>query len=97
MMRRGSDILTYRSREPQARNSDRKSVYSYGHCPDHEEVTLDPARLLPYVMSADDTSSPSDMIDVLALAAFTVGTEPHAAAAQLHEVGQPQDETGLYL
>ncbi|HEX3965909.1 MAG TPA: DUF5925 domain-containing protein [Trebonia sp.] len=49
-------------------------------------VTLDPVRLLPSVINVDDSDTPADVIDALALAPFTSGTEPHAAAARLDEV-----------
>jgi type II secretory pathway predicted ATPase ExeA len=66
-------------------------VYSDGHCGDHEQVTLDPARLLQCVINADDTDTPADMVDALALAAFTAGTEPHSAATGLDEVRDDAD------
>jgi len=49
-------------------------------------VTLDPVRLLPSVITVDDSDTPADVIDALALAPFTSGTEPHAAAERLDEV-----------
>jgi hypothetical protein len=49
-------------------------------------VTLDPASLLPSVINVDDSDTPADVIDALALAPFTSGTEPHAATARLDEV-----------
>ena len=49
-------------------------------------VTFDPVRLLPSVINVDDSDTPADVIDALALAPFTSGTEPHAAAARLDEV-----------
>ena len=49
-------------------------------------VTLDPVRLLPSVINVDDSDTPADVIDALALAPFTSGTEPHAATARLDEV-----------
>ena len=49
-------------------------------------VTIDPVRLLPSVINVDDSDTPADVIDALALAPFTSGTEPHAAAGRLDEV-----------
>jgi hypothetical protein len=49
-------------------------------------VTLDHARLLPSVINLDDSDTPADVIDALALAPFTSGAEPHAVAARLDEV-----------
>lgn len=54
--------------------------------PDHERVTLDPVRLLPWVINVDDCDSPPDMIDALALAAFAAGARPHASSSRLDEV-----------
>jgi hypothetical protein len=53
--------------------------------PDHERVTLDPARLLPCVMHVDDGDTPLDLIDAFALAPFTVGDQPHSCAISLGE------------
>jgi len=47
---------------------------------------LDPARLLPPVLGTDDTDTPADMIDALALAPFTAGTQPYASTTRLSEV-----------
>jgi type II secretory pathway predicted ATPase ExeA len=49
-------------------------------------VALDPVRLLPSVITVDDSDTPADVIDALALAPFTSGTEPHAATGRLDEV-----------
>ena len=49
-------------------------------------MTLDPARLLPYVMHVDDSDTPLDLIDAFALAPFTTGTQPHSCATTLGEV-----------
>jgi hypothetical protein len=54
--------------------------------PDHERVTLDPARLLPCVMHVDDGDTPLDLIDAFALAPFTAGDQPHSRAISLGEV-----------
>jgi hypothetical protein len=53
---------------------------------DHEQVTFDAARLLPYVINVDDSDTPADLIDAFALAPFTAGTEPHSSATRLDEV-----------
>jgi Domain of unknown function (DUF5925)/ATPase family associated with various cellular activities (AAA) len=47
---------------------------------------LDPACLLPGVLPVEDTDSPADMLDALALAAFTTGAEPHSSGTHLDEV-----------
>ena len=47
---------------------------------------LDPARLLPPVLGTDDTDTPADMIDALALAPFTAGTQPYASTTRLSEI-----------
>jgi hypothetical protein len=59
-------------------------VYSDGHCRDHEQVTLDPARLLQCVINTDD--APATLAELYALRAGRKAT-----------VGEPQNETGLYL
>jgi hypothetical protein len=46
----------------------------------------DPADYVPTVFAVDDTDSPADVIDSLALAAFTAGSQPHACDAHLEEV-----------
>ena len=46
----------------------------------------DPALLLPLTIRADDSDTPADMLDALALAPFTAGTQPYASTAQLGEV-----------
>ena len=50
------------------------------------EGVRDPAQLVPSVFAVDDTDMPSDVLDSLALAPFTAGTEPHACVANLDEV-----------
>jgi hypothetical protein len=54
-------------------------------------MTLDPARLLQCVINVDDTDTPADMVDALALAAFTAGTEPHQVSTSLDEVREDAD------
>jgi uncharacterized protein DUF5925/ATPase family protein associated with various cellular activities (AAA) len=49
-------------------------------------ASLDPARLLPPVLGTDDTDTPADMVDALALAPFTAGTQPYAVTVRLSEV-----------
>jgi hypothetical protein len=46
----------------------------------------DPASLLPSVIAVRDTDSPGDMLDALALAAYTTGSQPHSSAVHLDEV-----------
>jgi hypothetical protein len=43
----------------------------------------DPACLLPLAIGIDDTDTPGDMLDALALAAFAAGTQPYASTARL--------------
>ena len=45
-----------------------------------------PESLLPVVLTVDDSYSPRDVIDVLALAAFVAGHQPHAATKHLDNV-----------
>jgi hypothetical protein len=49
-------------------------------------VSHDPASLLPSVIAIRDTDSPADMLDALALAAYTTGGQPHSSAVHLDEV-----------
>ena len=51
-----------------------------------DAASLDPARLLPPVLGADDTDTPADIVDALALAPFTAGTQPYASTTRLSEV-----------
>jgi hypothetical protein len=51
-----------------------------------DTASLDPARLLPPVLEADDTDTPADIVDALALASFTAGTQPYAFTIRLSEV-----------
>ena len=51
-----------------------------------DAASLDPARLLPLVIGVDDTDTPADMLDALALAPFAAGTQPYASTARLGEV-----------
>lgn len=46
----------------------------------------DPACLLPLAIGVDDTDTPGDMLDALALAPFAAGTQPYASTARLGEV-----------
>jgi hypothetical protein len=46
----------------------------------------DPACLLPLAIGIDDTDTPGDMLDALALAPFATGTQPYASTARLGEV-----------
>jgi hypothetical protein len=46
----------------------------------------DPAALLPSVLAVRDTDSPADMLDALALAAYTNGSQPHASTVSLDEI-----------
>ena len=72
-----------------------------------DTASLDPARLLPPVLGTDDTDTPADMIDALALAPFTAGTQPYACTTRLsevyamrsgHSLARPAESgTGLYL
>lgn len=50
------------------------------------------AVLLPIVIAVRDSDSPGDMLDALALAAYTNGSQPHASTAHLDEV---RDEVSL--
>ena len=51
-----------------------------------DSTSLDPARLLPPMIRTDDSDTPADMMDALALAPFTAGTQPYASTARLGEV-----------
>jgi hypothetical protein len=51
-----------------------------------DTASLDPARLLPPVLGADDTDTPADIVDALALASFTARTQPYAVTIRLSEV-----------
>jgi uncharacterized protein DUF5925 len=51
-----------------------------------DAASLDPARLLPPVLRADDSDTPADIVDALALAPFTAGTQPYASTTRLSEV-----------
>jgi len=46
----------------------------------------DPARLLPGMINIDDTDTPGDMLDALALAAFVNGSQPYASTTRLDEI-----------
>jgi hypothetical protein len=45
-----------------------------------------PESLLPFVMTFDDSDSPRDVIDGLAITAFIAGRQPHAASKRLDNV-----------
>jgi Domain of unknown function (DUF5925)/ATPase family associated with various cellular activities (AAA) len=51
-----------------------------------DPASPDPARLLPPVLGADDEDTPADIVDALALAPFTTGTQPYAVTERLSEV-----------
>jgi hypothetical protein len=51
-----------------------------------DAVDRDPACLLPLAIGVDDTDTPGDMLDALALAPFAAGTQPYASTARLGEV-----------
>jgi hypothetical protein len=46
----------------------------------------DPSRLVPSVITVEDTDSPADMLDALALAQYTSGSQPHSSSTRLDEV-----------
>ena len=51
-----------------------------------DATNRDPARLLPGVINIDDTDTPGDMLDALALAAFVSGSQPYASTTRLDEI-----------
>ena len=51
-----------------------------------DDAGLDPARLVQPVLPVEDTHSPADMLDSLALAAYTAGTQPHSHGTHLDEI-----------
>jgi hypothetical protein len=51
-----------------------------------DSTSLDPACLLPLAVGVDDTDTPGDMLDALALAPFVTGQQPFARTARLGEV-----------
>jgi hypothetical protein len=51
-----------------------------------EERVLEPASLLPYSLGLDDSDTPADVVDALALAAFTDGRQPYARTRRLERV-----------
>jgi hypothetical protein len=51
-----------------------------------DATSRDPARLLPGMINVDDTDTPGDMLDALALAAFVSGSQPYASTTRLEEV-----------
>jgi hypothetical protein len=46
----------------------------------------DPSRLVPSVITVEDTDTPADMLDALALAAYTSGSQPHSRSTRLDEI-----------
>jgi Domain of unknown function (DUF5925)/ATPase family associated with various cellular activities (AAA) len=51
-----------------------------------DAASRDPAALVPSVFAIRDTDSPGDMLDALALASYTNGSQPHANTLRLDEV-----------
>jgi hypothetical protein len=51
-----------------------------------DSASPDPACLLPLTVGVDDTDTPGDMLDALALAPFVTGQQPYASTARLGEV-----------
>jgi Domain of unknown function (DUF5925)/ATPase family associated with various cellular activities (AAA) len=51
-----------------------------------EDRAVEPASLLPYALGLDDTDTPADVVDALALAAFTDGRQPYARTVRLERV-----------
>jgi hypothetical protein len=51
-----------------------------------DSTSLDPACLLPLAIGVDDSDTPADMLDALALAPFATGKQPYASTARLGEV-----------
>jgi hypothetical protein len=51
-----------------------------------DAASPDPACLLPLTVGVDDTDTPGDMLDALALAPFVTGQQPYASTARLGEV-----------
>lgn len=51
-----------------------------------DSASHDPARLLPLAIGIDDTDTPGDMLDALALAPFAAGRQPYASTARIGEV-----------
>jgi hypothetical protein len=51
-----------------------------------DSASRDPARLLPLAIGVDDTDTPGDMLDALALTPFATGAQPYASTARLGEI-----------
>jgi hypothetical protein len=51
-----------------------------------DSASRDPACLLPFAIGIDDSDTPGDMLDALALAPFVAGVQPYASTARLGEV-----------
>jgi hypothetical protein len=51
-----------------------------------EERSADPATLVPFAVHLDDCDTPADVVDALALAAFTEGRQPYARTVRLGRV-----------
>ncbi|OLB73383.1 MAG: ATPase [Actinobacteria bacterium 13_2_20CM_2_71_6] len=50
------------------------------------ERSADPATLVPFAFHLDEADSPAEVVDALALAAFTDGSEPYARSVRLDRV-----------
>jgi len=57
-----------------------------------DSASLDPACLLPLAIGVDDSDTPGDMLDALALAPFAAGTQPHASVRPRHADGRHAGE-----
>src|SRR5579859_6482400 len=51
-----------------------------------EDRAVEPATMLPYALGLDDSDTPADVVDALALAAFTDGLQPYAHTKRLDKV-----------
>lgn len=51
-----------------------------------EEHSVEPATLVPFAVALDDSDTPADVVDALALAAFTDGRQPHARTVRIDRV-----------
>jgi Domain of unknown function (DUF5925) len=51
-----------------------------------DSTSLDPACLLPLAIGVDDSDTPGDMLDALALAPFATGRQSYASTARLGEI-----------
>jgi len=59
-----------------------------------DSAGLDPACLLPLAIGVDDSDTPGDMLDALALAPLAAGTQPHASTVRLGPL-PPGQASGL--